>query len=132
MFRKAMSLTLPIILGDHQHGFMAGKNILEPSLLATHLIKDAQQTHPPLQLISLDIEKPFVKSVMLSSLKCFEPLEYWNYLSKLCKITLLSGMPKLKSRSERRSSHNQDRGRTGIHRVHHPSKGILGVLSVPT
>ncbi len=36
---------------------MVGKGIQEPSLLATHLIQDAQHTGQPLQLKSLDIEK---------------------------------------------------------------------------
>ncbi len=47
------------IIGEYQYGFMAGKDIQEPSLLATHLIQDVQQTGPPVQLISLDIEKAF-------------------------------------------------------------------------
>jgi hypothetical protein len=54
-----LSTKLPTIIGEHQHGFMAGKAIQEPSLLATHLIQDAQQTGKSLQLISLDIEKAF-------------------------------------------------------------------------
>jgi hypothetical protein len=54
---RRRSLTLPSINGEHQHGFMAGKDIKEPSVLATHLIQDAQQSGQPLQLISLDIRK---------------------------------------------------------------------------
>jgi hypothetical protein len=38
---------------------MQGKGIQEPSLMATHLIQDSQQTNQPLQLVSLDIEKAF-------------------------------------------------------------------------
>jgi hypothetical protein len=52
-------LALPEIIGEHQCGFIAGKGIQEPSLLATHLIQDAQQLKRPLQLVSLDIEKAF-------------------------------------------------------------------------
>jgi hypothetical protein len=56
---KRLTRTLPTIIGDHQHGFMGGRGIQEPSLLATHLIQYAQNTGKPLQLISLDIEKAF-------------------------------------------------------------------------
>jgi hypothetical protein len=56
---RRLSTTLPTIIGEHQHCFMAGRGIQEPSLLATHLIQDAQHTGQPLQLISLDIEKAF-------------------------------------------------------------------------
>ncbi len=56
---RRLSITLPDITGEHQHGFMQGKGIQEPSLLATHLIQDSQQTKQPLQLVSLYIEKAF-------------------------------------------------------------------------
>ncbi len=56
---KRLSNALPEIIGEHQHGFMRGKGIQEPSLLATHIIQDAEQTKQPLQLVSLDIEKAF-------------------------------------------------------------------------
>jgi hypothetical protein len=56
---RRLSTALPDINGEHQHGFMQGKGIQEPSLLATHLIQDAQQTKQPFQLVSLDIEKAF-------------------------------------------------------------------------
>ncbi len=36
---RRLSITLPTIIGEHQHGFMAGRGIQEPSLLATHLIR---------------------------------------------------------------------------------------------
>jgi hypothetical protein len=36
---RRLSLTLPTIIGEHQHGFMSGKGIQEPSLLATHLVQ---------------------------------------------------------------------------------------------
>jgi hypothetical protein len=54
---RRLSTTLPTIIGEHQHGFMAGRGIQEPSLLVTHLIQDAQHTGKPLQLISFDKEK---------------------------------------------------------------------------
>ncbi len=54
---KRLSMALPEIISEHQHGFMTGKGIQEPSLLATHLMQDAQQSERPLQLVSLDIEK---------------------------------------------------------------------------
>jgi hypothetical protein len=65
---------LPTIIGEHQHGFMAGRGIQEPSLLATHLIQDAQHTGQPLQLISLDIEKAFNRishAVIRQALRAF-------------------------------------------------------------
>ncbi|RPH76440.1 MAG: reverse transcriptase family protein, partial [Planctomycetaceae bacterium] len=71
---RRLSLTLPTIIGQHQHGFMAGKGIQEPSLLATHLIQDAQHTNRPLQLISLDIEKAFDRishAVIIQALRAF-------------------------------------------------------------
>jgi hypothetical protein len=45
------------IIGEYQHGFMAGKDIQGPSLLARHLNQDVQQTGQPVQIISLDIGK---------------------------------------------------------------------------
>jgi hypothetical protein len=50
---------LPTIIGPHQHGFMAQKGIQEPSILATHLIQEANYNNKSLQLISFDIEKAF-------------------------------------------------------------------------
>jgi hypothetical protein len=38
---KKVTMTLLQIIGDHQHGFMSGKGIQEPSTLGTHLIEDA-------------------------------------------------------------------------------------------
>jgi hypothetical protein len=58
---RRLSLAFPDIIGDHQHGFMTGKGIQEPSLLATYVIQDAQQSQRPLQLVSLDIEKAFYR-----------------------------------------------------------------------
>jgi hypothetical protein len=71
---QRLSKTLPTIIGDHQHGFMAGKGIQEPSLLATHLIQDAKQTERPLQLISVDIEKAFdwlSHTIIIQALRAF-------------------------------------------------------------
>jgi hypothetical protein len=71
---RRLSCTLPAIIGEHQHGFMAGRGIQEPSLLATHLIQDAQHTGQPLQLISLDIEKAFDRishAVIIQALRAF-------------------------------------------------------------
>ena len=56
---KRLTETLPTIIGEHQHGFMKGRSIQEPILLASHLIQDAQENKKPLQLISYDLEKGF-------------------------------------------------------------------------
>ncbi len=69
-----LSTTLPTIIGEHQHGFMSGKGIQEPFLLATHFIQDAQQSGKPLQLISSDIEKAFDRishAIILQALRAF-------------------------------------------------------------
>jgi hypothetical protein len=53
---------------------MAGRGIQEPSLLATHLIQDAQHMGQPLHLISLDTEKAFDRishAVILQALRAF-------------------------------------------------------------
>ncbi len=71
---RRLSRMLPTIIGEHQHGFMVGKGIQEPSLLATHLIQDAQITGQPLQLISLDIEKAFDRlshTIIIQVLRAF-------------------------------------------------------------
>jgi hypothetical protein len=54
-----LTKVLPTIIGPHQHGFMAKKGIQEPSILATHLIQEANRYNKPLQLVSFDIEKAF-------------------------------------------------------------------------
>jgi hypothetical protein len=80
---RRMSTMLPTIIGEHQHGFMAGRGIQEPSLLATHLIQDAQQTGKPLQLISLDIEKAFDRishAIILQALRAFRIQALQNYV----------------------------------------------------
>ena len=71
---------LPTIIGQHQHGFMQGKGIQEPSLLMLHLIQDANVYNKPLQLISFDIEKAFDRishEAIIQSLQEFGfPQEY--------------------------------------------------------
>jgi hypothetical protein len=52
-----LSHILPTIIGPHQHGFMAQRGIQEPSLLATHLIQDANHYQKPLQLVSFNMKK---------------------------------------------------------------------------
>ena len=56
-----LSNILPTIKGSHQHGFMRGRGVQEPSLIATHIIQEAEKHNIPVQLISLDIEKAFDK-----------------------------------------------------------------------
>jgi hypothetical protein len=57
---KRLTLTLPTVIGDHPHGFMAGgRDILQPTVFATNLIQDAQHNHQGLQLVSLNIGKAF-------------------------------------------------------------------------
>ncbi len=56
---RILNRVLPTIIGPHQHGFMAQKGIQEPSILATHLIQEANYNNKSLQLISFDIEKAF-------------------------------------------------------------------------
>ena len=71
---RRLSLTLPDIIGNHQHGFMAGKGIQEPSLLVTHVIQDAQINNTSLQLASFDIEKAFDKishDVIIQALRAY-------------------------------------------------------------
>jgi hypothetical protein len=56
---RRLNQVLPTIIGTHQPSFMAQKGIQEPSILATHLIQEANYNHKSLQLISFDIEKAF-------------------------------------------------------------------------
>jgi hypothetical protein len=61
-------------IGPHQHGFMIQKGIQEPSLLATHLIKDATQYNKPLQFVSFDMEKAFDRvghAIIIQALRAF-------------------------------------------------------------
>jgi hypothetical protein len=56
---RRLNRVLPTIIGPHQQGFMAQKGIEEPSILATHLIQEANYNNKSLQLISFDSEKAF-------------------------------------------------------------------------
>jgi hypothetical protein len=56
---RRLNQVLPPIIGPHQPCFMAQKGIQEPSILATHLIQEANYNHKSLQLVSFDIEKAF-------------------------------------------------------------------------
>jgi hypothetical protein len=87
---RRLTTALPDIIGEHQHGFMQGKAIQEPSLLATHLIQDSQQTNRPLQLVSLDIEKAFDRighKVIVQALRAFGVPEL--LIQALCHYTLV-------------------------------------------
>ena len=54
---KQLTDKLPDIIGEHQHGFMKGRSIQEPILLASHMIQDAKGNEN--QLLSYDLEKVF-------------------------------------------------------------------------
>jgi hypothetical protein len=56
---KRLSKILPTVIGPHQHGFVANRGIQELSILATHLIQEANRYDRPLQLISFHTEKAF-------------------------------------------------------------------------
>ena len=69
-----LTQVLPKLIGPHQHGFMPKKGIQEPTLLATHLIEEANKHNKPLQLVSVDIEKAFDKvghKVITQALRAF-------------------------------------------------------------
>ena len=71
---RRLTRILPKLIGPHQHGFMPQKGIQEPSLLATHLIEEANKHKKPLQIISFDIEKAFDKvghKVIVQALRVF-------------------------------------------------------------
>jgi len=53
---RRLTTVLPKLVGPHQHGFMPKQGIQEPSVLATHLIEEANKQDKPLQLVSFDIE----------------------------------------------------------------------------
>jgi hypothetical protein len=78
-----LTKVLPTITGPHQHGFMAQKGIREPSILATHLIHEANRYNKPLELVSFDIEKAFDRvshKIRVDSLRAF----------RIPKITILA------------------------------------------
>jgi hypothetical protein len=65
---------LPTLIGRRQHGFITQKGIQEHSLLATHLIQDANQYNRPLKLVSVDMEKVFDRAghaVIIQALRVF-------------------------------------------------------------
>jgi hypothetical protein len=71
---RRLNRVLPTIIGPHQHGFMAQKGIQEPSILATHLIQEANYNNKSLQLISFDIEKAFDRvshCIIIQALRAF-------------------------------------------------------------
>jgi hypothetical protein len=71
---KKLSNILSTVIGPHQHGFMANRGIQEPSILATHLIQEANRYDKPLQLISFDTEKAFDRvshKIILDALRAF-------------------------------------------------------------
>jgi exonuclease III len=71
---RRLTKVLPKLIGPHQHGFMQQKGIQEPSILATHLIEEADKKNKPLQLVSVDIEKAFDNvghSVITQALRAF-------------------------------------------------------------
>ncbi len=91
---RRLTTALPDIIGEHQHGFMQGKGIQEPSLLAIHLIQDAQQTKQPLQLVSLDIEKAFDRighKVIVQALRAFGVPELLIQALHTCRIRQSGG-----------------------------------------
>ena len=65
---------LPEIIGSHQHGFMTGKSIQDPIIIATSRIQDATKNNKSMQLISFDLEKAFDKTshkIIEQALKAF-------------------------------------------------------------
>ena len=85
-----LSKILPTVIGPHQHGFMAKKGIQEPSIIATHLIQEADEYNKPLQLVSFDIEKAFDRvshKIILDSLRAFGVPEIT--ISALQRFTLV-------------------------------------------
>jgi len=71
---RRLTAVLPKLIGPHQHGFMPQKGIQEPSILATHLIEEANKRKKPLQLVSFDIEKAFDKvghKIITQALRAF-------------------------------------------------------------
>ncbi len=71
---KRLSKILPTVIGLHQHGFIANRGIQEPSILATHLIQEANRYDKALLPISFDIEKAFNRvshKIILDALRAF-------------------------------------------------------------
>ena len=57
-----ISLALPEIIGQHQYGFMKGRGIQDPIILALSALQDAIKTGKPLQILAFDLEKAFDKT----------------------------------------------------------------------
>ena len=75
---RRLNNVLQTIIGPHQHGFMAGRSIQEPILMATAAMQEAVKENKELQLLSFDIEKAFNKTghkVIIQALRCFGILE---------------------------------------------------------
>jgi len=71
---KRLNSILPTIIGPHQHGFMPGKGIQEPSLAMLQIIQEANINKIPVQILSYDIENAFAKvshTIILQSLRAF-------------------------------------------------------------
>jgi len=71
---KRLNSILPTIIGPHQHGFMPGKGIQEPSLAMLQIIQEANVNKLPVQILSYDIENAFAKvshAIILQSLRAF-------------------------------------------------------------
>ena len=71
---KRLIRILPGIIGEHQHGFMPGKGIQEPIMLATHQIEDAKRSNRGIQIVTFDIEKAFDRTshkIIIESMREF-------------------------------------------------------------
>jgi len=65
---------LHTIIGSHQHGFMPGRGIQEPSLVMAHVVQEASRGGHPVQILSYDIENAFAKvshKIIAQSLRAF-------------------------------------------------------------
>jgi hypothetical protein len=62
----------PTVIGPHQPGFMAQKGIQEPSIMATHLIQEANYNHKRLQQVSFDTEKAFESESHISIIQALK------------------------------------------------------------
>ena len=69
---------LPTIIGPHQHGFMSGKSIQDPIIIATSLIQDATINQKPLQLVSLTWKRHLIKHPTKLLNSRLEPLGFRN------------------------------------------------------
>jgi len=72
--RRRLNTILTTIIGPHQHGFMLGKGIQEPSLAMLQIIQEANVNKLPVQILSYDIENAFAKvshAIILQSLRAF-------------------------------------------------------------